>query len=127
MATVVLLLLVEDEKTVAFVAKTILEDGGYSVMQASTGNEAIEILNQRIDEIAALVTDIKIPGPDGWEVARHGRELNPDLPVVYTTADSAGDWPVKGVPKSLLLEKPYAEAQLLTAVSSLLIQGNGSS
>lgn len=121
----VVLLLVEDEEAVALFAQTVLEDGGYSVLVATTGNNATDVLNQRIDEIAVLVTDIKLPdGPNGWEIARYARELKPDLPVIYTTADSGADWTAQGVPKSLLLQKPYVEAQLVTAVSSLLIQGD---
>jgi hypothetical protein len=46
--------------------------------------------------------------------------LRADLPVVYTTADSAVDWPVKGVPNSVVVQKPYAGAQLLTAISTLM-------
>lgn len=43
-----------------------------------------------------------------------------DLPIVYTTADSAAEWPVQGVPNSVVVQKPYAGAQLLTAISTLM-------
>jgi CheY-like chemotaxis protein len=68
-----------------------------------------------------LVTDIRLPGgSDGWEIARHARELKLDLPIVYTTADSAAEWPVRGVPNSVVVQKPYAAVQLLTVISTLL-------
>jgi DNA-binding response OmpR family regulator len=70
----------------------------------------------------ALVTDIKLgPGKlDGWDVARHAREIDPDFPVVYMSGTDAAEWASKGVPNSIMLSKPFAPAQLVTAVSQLL-------
>jgi CheY-like chemotaxis protein len=69
----------------------------------------------------ALVTDINLDGKmDGWEVAQHAREIEPEFPVVYMSGAAAADWTSKGVPNSIMLAKPFAPAQLLTAVSNLL-------
>ena len=70
----------------------------------------------------ALVTDINLGREklDGWEVARHAREIDPAFPVVYMSGDSAEDWASKGVPNSIMLAKPFAPAQLVTAVDQLL-------
>jgi CheY-like chemotaxis protein len=112
---------VEDEPLVLLVAQDALEAGGYTVLPAQIASEALSVLDSRIGELSGLVTDIKLPGGrDGWEVARHARELRADLPVVYTTADSAADWPASGVPNSVVVQKPYAGAQLLTAISTLM-------
>ena len=114
-------LLVEDEPLVLLVAQDALEAGGYAVVPVQLSPEALDVLDSRIGELSGLVTDIRLPGgPDGWEIARHARELRSDLPIVYTTADSAGDWSAKGVPNSLVVQKPYAGAQLLTAISTLM-------
>jgi CheY-like chemotaxis protein len=118
-------LLVEDEPLVLLVAQDALEAGGYQVLPAELASEALHVLDTRIAELSGLVTDIRLPGgPDGWEIARHARELKADLPVVYTTADSATDWPVKGVPNSVVVQKPYAGAQLLTAISTLMTKAD---
>lgn len=115
------MLLVEDESLVLLVAQDALEAGGYEVLPAQLASEALNFLDSRIAELSGLVTDIRLPGgSDGWEIARHARELKADLPVVYTTGDSASDWPVKGVPNSVVVQKPYAGAQLLTAISTLM-------
>lgn len=53
------------------------------------------------------------------QVAKHARELDPEFPVVYMSGDSAADWASKGVPNSIRLSKPFAPAQLVTAVFSL--------
>ena len=72
----------------------------------------------------ALVIDIGLRGRiDGWEVAQHAREINPEFPVVYTSGKSAAEWPSKGVPNSIMLAKPFAPAQLVTAVANLLNGG----
>ena len=115
------LLLVEDDPFVLMIAQEALEDGGYAVVVAANAIEATAILDDRSAEVAGLVTDVRLgDGPDGWEVARHARELLPLLPVVYMTGDSAADWPVHGVPNSAMVQKPYAPAQLVTAISTLI-------
>ena len=116
-----LVLLVEDEPLVLLVAQDALEAGGYTVLPTQLASEAMTILETRVGELSGLVTDIRLPGgPDGWEISRRARELKADLPIVYTTADSAADWPANGVPNSVVVQKPYAGAQLLTALSTLM-------
>jgi CheY-like chemotaxis protein len=114
-------LLVEDEPLVLLVAQDVLEAGGYTVLPVQHPSEALKVIDSRIGELSGLVTDVRLPGgADGWEIARRARELKADLPVVYTTGDSAMEWPVLGVPNSVLIQKPYAPAQLLTAISTLM-------
>jgi len=70
------------------------------------------------------VTDINLKGKmDGWEVAQHAREIEPEFPIVYMSGAAATDWTAKGVPNSIMLAEPFAPAQLLTAVSNLLNTG----
>lgn len=115
------LLLVEDNELVSAVAEDALEAGGYGVVHTRSGDEAMTQLNDPSARFAGLITDIDLgPNPDGWEVARHAREIRPDMPVVYTTGHAGADWPVHGVPNSVLVQKPYAPAQLLTAISALI-------
>jgi len=67
------------------------------------------------------VTDVNLLGRiDGWEVARAARKADPSFPVVYMTGIGADQWAVNGVPNSILLTKPFAPAQLVTALSQLL-------
>jgi CheY-like chemotaxis protein len=62
-----------------------------------------------------------MPGKlNGGDLARRARELQPLLPVIYMTGDSAAAWRSQGVPGSVLLQKPFADAQLLTALTTLL-------
>jgi DNA-binding NtrC family response regulator len=60
---------------------------------------------------------------EGWEVAQFAREIDPEFPVIYMSGAHAADWASKGVPNSIMLSKPFAPAQLITAVSNLLKSG----
>lgn len=125
MSSTVLLLLAEDEPLIALSTHDILEAGGFTLLLAENGDQAMALLESRVEEVAGLITDIRLgSGPDGWEVARRARELKPNLPVVYTTADSAHEWTAQGVPMSVVVQKPYAPAQIVTAISTLLTEGD---
>jgi len=69
----------------------------------------------------ALITDINLQGRmNGWELAKRAREIDPTFPIIYMTGAAANDWASQGVPNSVLLEKPFAPAQVVTALSQLL-------
>ena len=121
-SNLVLVLVVEDNAIIRQTVEDALSDGGYAVKTASTGEEAIGLLDAADAGFSALITDINLaPGKlEGWDVARHARELKPELPIVYMTGTNGDHWASQGVPKSLLLSKPFASAQLVTAVSQLL-------
>jgi DNA-binding response OmpR family regulator len=63
-------------------------------------------------------------GLSGWHVARQIREKEPTIPVIYLTTASAEEWAARGVPNSILIPKPFAPAQLVTAISQLLNVGS---
>lgn len=117
----VLILLVEDEHLVALSIAEALQEGGYAVSAASTGNDAISVLEDETIVLSGVITDIQLgSGPDGWDVARRARELRPEIPIVYMSGDSAHEHSARGVPDSLMVQKPFAPAQMVTAISTLL-------
>jgi len=121
-----LLLLVEDDEGVRPVLEAALRDGGFDVDIAENGGEAVAKLESHKDALRGLITDINLgSGTDGWDVAKRARELIPTLPVVYMSGSGGEDWPSKGVPRSTLLAKPFAPAQLITAISALLNVSDG--
>lgn len=115
------ILIAEDEALILLDLEQGLTDAGFVVVTTTTGAGAIELLKGADPPILGLITDIRFgEPPDGWEVARAAREIDPQMAVVYVSGDSAADWPAKGVPDSIMLEKPFAMAQLVTAISQLL-------
>ncbi len=121
-AVAMLVLVVDDEDLILQLVEDALKDGGFAVDAADGSERAMAMLDQKHAQYRAIVTDVNLGGakPTGWEVARHARELSPDIPVVYVTGDSGGDWTANGVPNSVLITKPFAPAQVVTAVSQLL-------
>lgn len=118
------ILVVEDEPLIQSFVEEALGDGGFEPDVTSSGEEAVTLLKGHKGKYRALVTDINLQGKmDGWEVAQYAREIDPAFPVVYMSGAAAADWASKGVPNSIMLSKPFAPAQLLTAVSNLLNSG----
>jgi DNA-binding NtrC family response regulator len=126
MDTKVLTLIVDDDQLIRDVLQEALEDAGFAVRAAGGGEEALTMLDADGANFRALVTDVNLGSDEltGWDVAKHAREINDQIPVVYITGASAHDWGSKGVPNSVLLIKPFANAQVVTAVSQLLNLGN---
>ena len=117
----VLVLVIEDDPAVQVILDEALCEGGYEPALAASGEEAVTLLKGRKLPYRVLVTDINLLGRvDGWAVAKQARELDPNFPVVYMTGAAADQWPIHGVPNSVLLTKPFAPAQLVTAISNLL-------
>jgi CheY-like chemotaxis protein len=117
-----IILVVDDDPMVQGIVESALTDGGFEPVIAQSGEEAVTLLKEAKSKYRALVTDIDLGQGkmDGWEVARHAREIDPAFPIIYMTAASADQWPANGVPDSILVTKPFAPAQLVTAVSQLL-------
>jgi DNA-binding response OmpR family regulator len=114
-------LVVEDDQGIQSIVEDALVEGGFEPAIAPSGEEAVTLLRGNRNGYRALVADVKLRGRmDGWEVARHAREIDPEFPIVYMTGASADQWPAHGVPNSILLQKPFAPAQIVTAVSQLL-------
>ena len=118
------ILVIEDDPPIQVVVEDALADGGFEPAIAPSGEEAVTLLRGNRRKYRALVTDINLVGRiDGWELARLAREINPEFPILYITGAHADQWPSRGVPNSVLLTKPFAPAQLVTAVSQLLNDG----
>ena len=119
-----LILVIEDEYPVQGLVEEWLTDGGFPTDIVSSGEEALTLFKSGLKNYKALVTDVSLKGTlSGWDVARQIREINPAFPVVYMTGAAADAWGSQGVPNSILLAKPFAPMQLVTAVSNLLNAG----
>jgi CheY-like chemotaxis protein len=120
----VTILVAEDDALVQATVVDALSEGGFQSTLATSGEEAIALLKDGKSQFRAVVTDINLSDKlDGWEVARAAREIDPSMPVVYMTGSHSDDWASKGVPNSIMLAKPFAPAQLVTAISNLLNTG----
>ncbi len=117
-----LILLVEDEFIIREMVVGALEDAGFSTLAVADGEAGVDLLKQHDGEICGLITDIDLSdGMNGCELARTARERASDLPVVYVSGASSHEWASRGVPNSLMIAKPFAPAQVVVAIASLLV------
>jgi DNA-binding response OmpR family regulator len=116
-----LILVVEDEYPLQGILEDALAEAGFETDILSSAEEALTLFMGGTKKYKALVTDVRLMGRlSGWDVARRMREADPTFPVIYMTGAAADQWASQGVPGSILLEKPFAPAQLITAISQLL-------
>jgi DNA-binding response OmpR family regulator len=119
--SVFFILVVEDEPVIQDMVCEALSDGGFGTEIAGSGDAAVTLLLDNRRKYRALITDIHLGGKSmGWDVAKRARELDQKIPVVYMTGAGADKLRSHGVPKSLLVNKPFAPAQVVTAVCQLL-------
>ena len=121
MGNVVRVLVVEDEALICTFIEDALSDGGFEGLLGPFGRGG-DVHVSRWPGAVSGAGNGRQPGDgiNGWELARQIREITPGFPVVYMTSASAPDWKSQGVDGSLLIEKPFAPAQLAAAVSQLL-------
>lgn len=78
------ILLVDDEEGIQLLYRGEFEDDGYEVDSAYNGEEALEKFRDQSFDLVIL--DINMPGMNGIEVLRQMKEINPELPVILSTA-----------------------------------------
>jgi two-component system, NtrC family, response regulator PilR len=83
------ILIVDDEKITAFYLKDILTAANYDVHIAHNGEDALEQLGRR--KFSLIITDLVMPGIDGFALVRRVKQLQPDLPVFILTAHGSYD------------------------------------
>ena len=115
------ILVAEDDPFIREMAVAELEDAGFDVVQVATGGQALRLLQSAI-VIDALLTDIRMPEANGWEVARAYRERFPDLPVLYVTGYAEQMQPVMG---GVIISKPYTMCQIISLLGAMAEQGHG--
>ena len=78
------ILVVDDEQNIRFLYKEELEEAGYQVSVAATGEEALKMLDKQVPDL--IILDIKMPGMDGIEVMRRIKDEKGDIPIILCSA-----------------------------------------
>jgi two-component system response regulator PilR (NtrC family) len=78
------ILIVEDEQSIRDVLKILLEDEGYAIVTAPDGREGLAWLQKDIFDL--IITDIKMPGADGFDILKKSQEVAPESMVIMITA-----------------------------------------
>ena len=120
-------LVVEDEGGVRGLVCRILRSGGYEVLEARSGGEALLLCSDQSRHVQLLISDLVMPRMSGPELARQAAEYRSDLKVLYIS----GYMDVEQIPPELadsgvpVLQKPFSPQELLRAVRELLDAGAG--
>ena len=117
------ILLVDDDPGVRDVTASMLRDLGYSVVEAGSGQAALEALKNEPAIELALV-DYAMPGMNGAEVAKQARALSPLLPIVFITgyADASA---LAGISEERIIRKPFANGDVSTKLRAALTKRAG--
>ena len=118
------ILLAEDEQDVREVAREFLESGGYTVIEARDGAEALKRVEKYEDAIDLLVTDMVMPGMTGQELSTRLLQSRPEIRVLYMSgySERAAADSARGDSSMRLLAKPFSRWALLRAVHEILKQ-----
>ncbi|MGH7506880.1 MAG: response regulator, partial [Longimicrobiales bacterium] len=116
------ILLVEDESAVRALTSRVLRKYGYTVIEAPSGDEAVQLARRHTGTIDLLVTDVVMPGMSGREVADRIRASRPDTRILFTsgyTPEAILQHRVvtEGAP---FLAKPFTPASLAAKVRHVL-------
>jgi len=101
-------LVIEDEYPIQGIVEDALTEDGFVADILSSGEEALTLFLGSGRNYKVLVTDVALKGRlNGWEVAAQIRETDPAFPVIYVSGAHADEWASKGVPNSIMFNKPF--------------------
>ena len=113
------LLLVEDDRLLRMTLAEALTEAGFTVVEAEDAESALCLVASR-DDLDLLLTDIDLPGADGFALASAARRLRPGLPVVYASGRLSGADPQRALPGAPFLAKPFSLSEALTTLQGML-------
>src|SRR5689334_17012472 len=116
-STAQVILLVEDDEFVRDIATFMIESFGYSVVVAEDGTKALETFKGR--HVDALLTDITMPGMNGYELAEQVRKLKPKIPIICMTGYTTVPHDAKRC--DTFLRKPFTPQELQSAIRHVLL------
>jgi CheY-like chemotaxis protein len=121
-------LVAEDEDVARRLVSRLLENEGYRILEARDGGEAFLMARQASPHLHLVITDVVMPGMDGWELGRRLAVDCPGVPVLYMSAYPRTDIFHRGASDSVpFIEKPFQSEVFLEAVRCLMEKPGGSS
>src|SRR6476646_5439891 len=112
------ILIVDDDLDLREIVVAILSEPGHTVLTAADGYEALRVLVERAVDL--LITDLKMPGISGFELARQAKLMRPHLHVIYVTGHDSAAVRTEGRTYGRVLRKPVRANDLLVEVTQAL-------
>ncbi len=122
-----LVLIVDDEKRVRDVAKSILEHRGFQTLTAVDGREGVRLFAEYSDQIRLVLLDLTMPGLDGNAVLAEIRRMRADVPVILSSGYTKQDVVAEASEQDAFafIQKPYLPVDLIRIVRDALSTGGG--
>jgi two-component system cell cycle sensor histidine kinase/response regulator CckA len=120
------ILLIDDEASQRRFMSRVLEDAGYSVLEGTDYDEALVIHSQHHGKIDVVLTDISLPGRNGYELVKALLDREPGLNAIFTSALSGAEvcrFYGMATTDVHFLEKPFSGADLIRRVRSVMETG----
>jgi two-component system, cell cycle sensor histidine kinase and response regulator CckA len=116
------ILVVEDDEPLRTLSVSLLQDAGYSVIEATNAEHALEILKNPQTPIDLLLTDVIMPRKTGVELLAEARLIRPELRSVFMSGYTGDLIALRGGmgPDAVFLEKPFTRTSLLAKIHSTL-------
>ena len=117
------ILLVEDEEAVRMFAARALQNKGYTVLQAESGETALEVMRGHDDAIELMISDVVMPNMDGPTLVQHARVERPDMKIIFISgyAEDAFRRNMDRAAQEIdFLPKPFSLKQLAGKVKDVL-------
>ena len=123
------ILIIDDEHHILLMLKKMLERNGFEVDLAANGNEGLDLFKKSPSDL--VITDIIMPEKEGLETIREMRRLRSDLKIIAMSGGgkvSADNYLeiAKIFGASKVMEKPFSQQEMVSAVKELLGQQDGS-
>jgi len=120
------ILLVEDDMAVRSMTQSLLEQQGYSVASAGSGEEALNLAARHRDRIDLVLTDVGMAGMSGPQLVERLRSNSGSLPVLFMSGHPPDQMPTLGIDaKDDILRKPFTPSALAIAVRAVLDRVRG--
>lgn len=114
------ILLVEDEDAVRAFSARALANKGYQVIEANSGENALEVLASHEGQLDLMVTDVIMPGIDGPELAREVLKDRPQLPIIFVSGFTEDRFKQEFGDNAFFLPKPFTLQQLAETIKDVL-------
>src|SRR5215813_13588517 len=123
--TMSLILVVDDDSLIRGLVEEILVSEGHAIVQATSGNEAIKMCQERTFDL--VITDLSMPLMNGFDLISALRRLQKDLPILAISGVYGGDLleVVKLLGAKAILEKPFEPEKLVAVVNRILGKNGG--
>jgi len=117
-----MVLLVEDQDMVRKMAESMLKRMGHEVLAASGGAEAVKLFEENQDQICCVITDLTMPGMDGWETLTAVRKIRPQIAVILASGHDEAHALGRDYTEqpNVFLHKPYSMSDFKSAIDKAL-------